>query len=81
MNKQPYDNKNAAVTSGVRLGTPIVTKNGMGRAEMESISALIDIVLKEVIVESHSEYEIDKSLRDEVRDKVKQLCGRFPMRY
>jgi len=80
-NRLPYDKKSAAVTSGVRLGTPIVTKNGMGLAEMESISGLIDVVLKEVKVKSDSEYEIDKSLRDEVRDKVKQLCGRFPMRY
>jgi glycine hydroxymethyltransferase len=80
-NRLPYDKKSAAVASGVRLGTPIVTKNGMGLAEMESISALVDVVLKEVKVKSDSEYEIDKSLRDEVRDKVKQLCGRFPMCY
>jgi glycine hydroxymethyltransferase len=81
MNRLPYDKKSAAVTGGVRLGTPIVTKNGMGPAEMGSISALVDVVLKEVKVKSDSEYEIDKSLRDEVRDKVKRLCGRFPMRY
>jgi glycine hydroxymethyltransferase len=81
MNRLPYDKKSAAVTGGVRLGTPIVTKNGMGPAEMGSISALVDVVLKEVKVKSDSEYEIDKSLRDEVRNKVKQLCGRFPMRY
>ena len=80
-NRLPYDKKGAAVTSGVRLGTPIVTKNGMGTAEMESISALVDVVLKEVKVKSDGEYEIDKSLRDEVRDQVKQLCGRFPMHY
>ena len=79
-NRLPYDKKSAAVTSGVRLGTPIVTRNGMGLAEMESISALVDVVLRGVKVKSDSEYEIDKSLRDEVRDKVKQLCGRFPMR-
>ena len=79
--KLPYDKKPASINSGIRLGTPIVTKNGMGAAEMESISALIDVVLRGVKVKSDSEYEIDKSLRDEVRDKVKQLCGRFPMRY
>jgi glycine hydroxymethyltransferase len=79
--KLPYDKKPASITSGIRLGTPIVTKNGMGLAEIESISALVDVVLKEVKIKSDSEYEIDKSLRDEVRDKVKQLCGRFPMRY
>jgi glycine hydroxymethyltransferase len=80
-NRLPYDKKGAAVTSGIRLGTPIVTKNGMGTAEMENVSVLIDAVLKEVKVKSDSEYEIDKNLRDEVRNKVKQLCVRFPMRY
>ncbi|MBN1804922.1 MAG: serine hydroxymethyltransferase [Sedimentisphaerales bacterium] len=80
-NRLPYDKKGAAVSSGIRLGTPIVTKNGMGTAEMESVSALIDAVLRGVKVKSESEYEIDKRLRNEVRDKVKQLCVRFPMRY
>jgi len=52
----------------------------MGAAEMDSISALIDAVLKGVRVITNSEYEMDESLRNEVRDKVKQLCGKFPMR-
>ena len=80
MIKLPYDKKPASITSGIRLGTPIVTKNGMGAAEMDSISALIDAVLKPVRVTASGEYEINKSLRNEVRDKVKQLCSRFPIR-
>jgi len=78
--KLPYDKKPALSTSGIRLGTPIVTKNGMGAKEMDSISALIDAVLKPVRVTASGEYEINESLRNEVRDKVKQLCSRFPMR-
>ena len=80
MNRLPYDTKSMAVASGVRLGTPIVTKNGMGSAEMHSISELIDAVFKGVRVVTNTEYEIDESLRSEIRNKVKQLCGRFPMR-
>ncbi len=80
MNRLPYDTKSMAVASGVRLGTPIVTKNGMGAAEMHSISELVDVVLKGVRVITNSEYRIDESLRSEIRNKVKQLCGRFPMR-
>ncbi|MGB2863919.1 MAG: serine hydroxymethyltransferase [Sedimentisphaerales bacterium] len=79
MNRLPYDTKSMAVASGVRLGTPIVTKNGMGAAEMHSISELIDAVLKGVRVVTNSEYRIDESLSSEIRNKVKQLCGRFPM--
>ncbi len=80
MNRLPYDTKSMAVASGVRVGTPIVTKNGMGAAEMQCISELIDAVLKGVRVVTNSEYRIDESLSSEIRNKVKQLCGRFPMR-
>lgn len=80
MNRLPYDKRAASVTSGLRLGTPIVTKNGMGAAEMDSISALIDAVLKPVRVTASGEYEINESLRNEIRDKVRQLCSKFPMR-
>ena len=80
MNRLPYDTKSMAVASGVRLGTPIVTKNGMGAAEMHSISELIDAVLKGVRVVTNSEYRIDESISSEIRSKVRQLCGRFPVR-
>jgi glycine hydroxymethyltransferase len=76
----PYDKKPASITSGIRLGTPIVTRNGMGGKEMDSISELIDCMLKEVKVKSASEYEIDRGLQGEVRKKVKRLCSNFPMR-
>jgi len=80
MNRLPYDTKSMAVASGVRLGTPIVTKNGMGAAEMHRISELIDAVLKGVRVVTNSEYRIDKSLSSEIRNKVMQLCRKFPLR-
>jgi glycine hydroxymethyltransferase len=80
MNRLPYDTKSMAVGSGVRLGTPIVTKNGMGAAEMHSISELVDAVLKGVKIETNNEYRIDQSFGSEIRDKVRQLCDRFPMR-
>jgi glycine hydroxymethyltransferase len=76
----PYDSADASVTSGIRLGTPIVTKNGMDSAEMVSIAELIDIVLKEVILKKDGEYELDESFVKEVGDTVKQMCHRFPMR-
>jgi len=76
----PYEREGPAVASGIRLGTPIVTKKGMGTKEMEDISALIDAVLKRVEIISDNEYKIDESFSSETRDKVKQLCSRFPMR-
>ena len=75
----PYE-KGLSVADGIRLGTPIVTKNGMGTEEMEGITALIDAVLKGVEVVSDGGYRIDRSLREQTQAKVKDLCSRFPMR-
>jgi glycine hydroxymethyltransferase len=79
MNKLPYDNKNAKVTSGIRLGTPIVTKNGMGPEEIDIVSTLIDTALSKVKILSENKYEIDDSTKNELREKVRQLCLRFPL--
>ena len=75
----PYE-KRPAAADGIRLGTPIVTKNGMGIEEMEGMSVLIDAVLKGVETESDEGYRIDRSLREQTQAKVKDLCGRFPLR-
>jgi len=74
------DRRNAAVAGGIRLGTPIVTKNGMGKNEMDKISELIDAILKKVKIISETEYEIDESFKSKMRDQVKDLCAEFPMR-
>jgi len=80
MNKMPYDNRRDTVTSGIRLGTPIVTKNGMGAEEMDRISGLTDAILKRVKIINDTEYKIDKSFKEETRDKVKELCRKYPVR-
>jgi len=77
MNRLPYDSRSAVVTSGVRLGTPIVTKNGMGPDEMGGIAEMINAILKKVKVTANSEYGLDESFRDKVRGQVKDLCSRF----
>jgi glycine hydroxymethyltransferase len=79
MNRLPYDKNSATVTSGIRLGTPIVTKNGMGGQQMDEISALIDAILKEVRIVSDTEYEIDESFKLAMSKQVKDLCSRFPI--
>ncbi len=80
MMKLPYDGKPAPITSGIRLGTPIVTRNGMGDNEMDSISVLIDKVLRAVEIISDTQYKISESVKNETRDKAKELCSKFPMR-
>ena len=78
-NRLPYDTRSAAVTSGARLGTPIVTRNGMGPEQMDKIAGLFDTALKKVQIISEREYEIETSLRDDIRNQVAELCHRFPI--
>ena len=80
MSRLPYDKKAPTITSGIRLGTPIVTKNGMGPEHMEIISALVDVVLRRVEIISDTEYKIAESFKSETTGRVKELCAKFPMR-
>ena len=78
-NRLPYDTRSAAVTSGLRLGTPIVTRNGMSPEQMDVIAGFIDTTLRKVKIISEREYEIEDSLKDEIRHQVMELCHAFPM--
>lgn len=79
MNRLPYDSKGAAVAGGIRVGTPIVTRNGMGPQEMDAIAGLVDETLKKVKVVSDRHYELDESLRRQTQEKVRDLCHQFPI--
>jgi len=80
MNKIAYDSKGASVTSGIRFGTPIVTRNGMGIEQMEQIAEIIDLVLRSVEIINEKEYRIAEPLRELILQRVDNLCGRFEMR-
>jgi glycine hydroxymethyltransferase len=80
MNRLPYDSHSPRITSGMRLGTPIVTKNGMGRPEMQVISQLVDSVLTRVEIQGDRQYHLDPAFQNDVRLQVQELCTRFPMR-
>ena len=79
-NRLPYDPKNISITSGIRIGTPIVTRNGMGDAEMSKISSFIDAILRSVRIMSDKEYEMNQTLKNKIADQVRHLCSKFPLR-
>ncbi len=69
-NAVPNDERPPAITSGVRIGTPIVTTRGMGLAEMSQLVAWIDEVLQQ---------STNRRLHRRIAKDVKALCGRFPI--
>ena len=69
-NTVPNDPQSPFVTSGIRLGTPAVTTRGFKSKEIVDISNWIcDIVL---------DMEND-DLKKEIKNKVTELCSRFPV--
>jgi len=79
MNRLPYDPHSARVTSGMRLGTPIVTRNGMGPAEMEQIAGLLDTVLTGVEILDTKRYRLDATVQAQTHQDIQTLCRRFPL--
>jgi glycine hydroxymethyltransferase len=69
-NAVPDDPRSPFVTSGVRIGTPSVTTQGMGAAEMPVVASLIARSLR-----SRDDQAALAALRSEVAD----LCKRFPV--
>jgi len=65
-NAIPYDPQPPAVASGIRVGTPAVTTQGMGVGEMKDIASLISRAVREPAAGA------------EVRAAVTALVERFP---
>ncbi len=68
-NTIPDDPRSPFVTSGVRIGTPSVTTQGMREAEMPVIARLIATALRE---------RDNPEALTKVRSEVADLCAKFP---
>ena len=66
-NTIPNDPESPFVTSGVRIGTAAMTTRGMKEAEMKEIAELISEALK------------SDSDKEAVKQRVYDLCDRFPL--
>jgi glycine hydroxymethyltransferase len=67
-NTIPDDPRSPFVTSGLRIGTPAVTTQGMGRDEMAAIASLIGEALRG---------RDDPAVGVDVRERVAALCAPF----
>ena len=68
-NAVPNDPQSPFVTSGIRVGSPVITTRGMGAEESRFLANLICDVLDDL----HND-----SVIAGVRSQVLELCGRFP---
>jgi glycine hydroxymethyltransferase len=68
-NAIPFDTQPPRIASGVRLGTPAITSRGFGAGEVREVARLIVRRLSNVD---------DPAVRDEVRERVVEICRRFP---
>jgi len=67
-NAIPYDPQPPSVASGIRVGTPSVTTQGMGEGEMKEIAVLIGRAVRDA----------DGSAAGEVRARVDALTAAAP---
>jgi glycine hydroxymethyltransferase len=69
-NAVPNDPRPPFVTSGLRIGSPAVTRRGFGEAEVAELTGWMCDILDNI----NDEETIDK-----VKNKVLALCARFPV--
>jgi glycine hydroxymethyltransferase len=69
-NAIPYDPESPAVTSGIRVGTPAVTTQGMGSEQMPLIASLIARAIKD---------GEDEAKIAQIRKEVNALTAKFPV--
>ncbi len=74
-NSLPFDTVSPRITSGIRVGTPVVTTRHMGPPEMElighSMATLLDALSKKTS-------DLDR-IQKEIRAEMNKLCDAFPL--
>jgi glycine hydroxymethyltransferase len=71
-NAIPFDPQKPNIASGIRVGTPSVTTQGMGTEEMKQIAALIHQAV------TKGDADPDNEVSKQVRAEVTDLVTRFP---
>ena len=69
-NAIPYDPESPSVTSGIRVGSPATTTQGMGTNEMKKIASLIARAIRD---------GGDDAKASEIRNEVHALTANFPV--
>ena len=68
-NAIPFDTRPPKITSGIRIGTPIITTRGLKEKEVEEVAHYMCEVLKD---------PKNEKIRKNIREKIKEICIKFP---
>ncbi|UCD33843.1 MAG: serine hydroxymethyltransferase [Desulfobacterales bacterium] len=69
-NSIPFETLSPSITSGIRIGTPVITTRGMKEPNMQTIAKFIIDVLKN---------PKDETLAQRTKAQVRELCEAFPL--
>ncbi|MDI3439649.1 serine hydroxymethyltransferase [Erwinia aphidicola] len=69
-NSVPNDPKSPFVTSGIRIGSPAVTRRGFKEAEVRELAGWISDILDNIN---------DEGVSERVKKQVLEICARFPV--
>ncbi len=69
-NTIPFDKRKPRTTSGIRLGTPMITTRGMKENEMVLVADFMTEAL---------ENRQKSAIKRQLKEKVKNLCSQFPI--
>ncbi|REL34727.1 serine hydroxymethyltransferase [Thalassotalea euphylliae] len=69
-NSVPNDPRSPFVTSGLRLGTPAITRRGFGVEETKQLTGWICDILDDIE---------NEDVNTKVREQVQEICSRFPV--
>ncbi len=71
-NAIPFDPQRPKITSGLRLGTPVITSRGMGPDQVREIAMLIHESLR---------YRDNPGRLNQIKEQVAKLCRQYPLNY
>ena len=66
----PFDKKSPFNPSGIRLGSPAITTRGFKKDDSKEVVRLIVQIINNID---------NESIEREVKNKVKELCKKFPI--
>ncbi len=69
-NSVPNDPKSPFVTSGIRVGTPAITRRGFKEAEAKELAGWMCDVLDSIN---------DEAVIERIKGKVLDICARYPV--